>query len=224
MPGTLSGSYRAARAGGDGEKSGQPVSEVFNGAGGFCLNSDLNLEQLYSEAEYFAERILENFWDSVFPVDVVSIAAEIPIVIRYVDFPGETIGLIIKRANDRDPTIFLDSDMTSQRRRFTIAHEIGHYVEHYHLEKKASDVPFWYDDPEKLGTEFHRARIPTPSGDPDTRRSEQFADAFAHALLMPSWEVETFAGLGMTRESVARYFGVSVTTMLNRLRMLGIEL
>lgn len=175
-------------------------------------------------AEEAAIKVLSEKWDDQYPVNVDEIAEQMNIDIRYVNLPTGTAGLIIKSPHECRPIIFLDKDLTPQRRRFTIAHEIGHYVEHVSVNGIDSGVPLWYDDPKLQSEEIRAARRPTQNGEPDTTVSEIFADAFAHALLMPAWEVKTFSNLGMLPSEVAACFGVSVATIGNRLMQLGVDL
>lgn len=179
---------------------------------------------ILAEAEKTAIKILREKWDNQYSVNVDEIAEQMNIDIRYVNLPTGTAGLIIKSPHECRPIIFLDKDLTPQRRRFTIAHEIGHYVEHVSVNGIDSGVPLWYDDPKLQSEEIRAARRPTQNGEPDTTVSEIFADAFAHALLMPAWEVKTFSNLGMLPSEVAACFGVPVAVIGNRLIQLGVDL
>lgn len=180
--------------------------------------------RVQSEAERYAEQILDKAWDGRYPVDVLKIADYLKIDIRYVNFPNGTAGVIIKRADDSHPVIFLDDALIIQRERFTIAHEIGHYIEHRNLVGAGVGVSFLYDDSE-FGSDLIRAsRAPGLGGWPDKEMYELFADIFAHALLMPADKVEAFAGLGMDPSLVAEYFRVSEDILKNRLSLLHLKL
>ena len=122
----------------------------------------------------------------------------------------------------------MDKDATTSRKRFTIAHEIGHYVERF----RDSDSPnqkipgyFGFSDESMVSDEEILGGIrSTNSRELDQSPQELFADHFAHSLLMPENEVQRFVGLGMNINDVAIYFGVSAVTMRNRLNDLGIDL
>lgn len=180
--------------------------------------------RIQKNAENHATGLLDQIWDERYPVNVLKIAEYLDIELRQVNFPDNTVAVIIKSADDTHPTIYLDRDLTPQRRRFTIAHEIGHYIEHREIVGEDPKTAFLYDSPKIRSSEIRASRKPTHNGEPDTTSNEIFADAFAHALLMPESEVASFTGLGMELSVVAEYFGVSTTTMTNRLNQLRLTL
>lgn len=93
----------------------------------------------------------------------------------------------------RDFKIFVPDYVSFERNRFTIAHELGHYVLHYIAQ-------------ELKGEKVKAARA---SG-PNQERAEREADWFAAALLMPSAEfVEKYTSSDSNLTLVARHFGVS---------------
>ena len=182
----------------------------------------------FSRAELWAGRLLDEYWDGKFPVDPNSIAVKMGMEGDVVPIPGELAGLILKDDRERVPSIFVDKNATTSRKRFTIAHEIGHYVERFSdSESPNQQIPgyFGFSDESMVSDEKILAgRRPTDSGAPDQSPRELFADCFAHSLLMPENEVQRFVGLGMSVDSVATYFGVSAVTMRNRLNSLGKDL
>lgn len=210
------------------ERANNPVRE--KPTTGHELNSrDQNHEPAdFSKAELWAGRLLSEYWDGKFPVDPNSIAVKMGMEVYFVPIPGKLAGLILKDDRERVPSIFVDKDATTSRKRFTIAHEIGHYVERF----RDSDSPnqkipgyFGFSDESMVSDEKILAgRRPTDSGAPDQSPRELFADYFAHSLLMPEKEVQRFVGLGMSVDSVATYFGVSAVTMRNRLNDLRVDL
>lgn len=99
------------------------------------------------------------------------------------------------------------------RRRFTIAHEIGHLLLHV----PASHTVF-YDHPADI-----REIDEDPSGEelPELRRREREANVFARELLMPEPLVNEQAhATGFNLPALANRFEVSVPAMRLRLRLL----
>ncbi|MBO3724200.1 ImmA/IrrE family metallo-endopeptidase [Actinomyces bowdenii] len=186
---------------------------------GMCESADLR------RAECWANAVLERYWDGEYPVDPNAIAVSMGMDVYFARIPGRLAGLILKTADQSMPSIFVDEGASTPRKRFTIAHEIGHYIEKIESLDKPIRGPFGFSDEAMTSDLLILAgRRPTPSGLPDQHQSELFADRFAHSLLMPRAEVEEFAGLGMPVELVAHAFGVSEVTMQNRLHELNVIL
>ncbi len=101
------------------------------------------------------------------------------------------------------------------RRRFTIAHEIGHFRMHLPIEGVFPDRP---QDVVELSSQGEDA---PPDG--DHLRREHEANVFARALLMPEPLVAEHAeASGFNLAALAERFGVSVPAMRLRLRVLGV--
>ncbi|MBQ7607620.1 MAG: ImmA/IrrE family metallo-endopeptidase [Desulfovibrionaceae bacterium] len=90
--------------------------------------------------------------------------------------------------------IYLNTNQPLMRRRFTVAHELGHYIMGHSTRERNKDEQ--YNDIE--------------------------ANRFAAALLMPAPAVKdcVFRKRMLTR-NMAEYFGVSTKAMIIRLRQLG---
>lgn len=196
------------------------------------------------KAELWAERLLGAYWDGKIPVDPNSIAVKMGMEVYFAPIPGGPAGAILKTKKKKSrrpmkrkrqgpdeeekPKIVVDSKATTSRKRFTIAHEIGHYVERFiDSEPPNQKIPgyFGFSDESMVSDEkILTGRRPTDSEAPDQYPRELFADYFACCLLIPENEVQGFVGLGMNIDDVATYFGVSAATMRNRLNDLGIDL
>jgi predicted transcriptional regulator len=101
------------------------------------------------------------------------------------------------------------------RRRFTIAHEIGHFRMHLPVEG------VFLDRPQDV-VEVSGAGESTPK-ESDHRRREREANEFARALLMPEpLVVEHAEASGFNLAALAERFSVSVPAMRLRLRVLGV--
>lgn len=113
------------------------------------------------------------------PVPVDRIAGQLGARIAYSNFNDEVSGLLVRSGNS--VVIGVHSEQAETRKRFTIAHEIGHLVMH------ASDQEVHVD---KL---FHvHLRSPASSTAEDVAEIE--ANAFAAALLMPEEMVRRDVG------------------------------
>lgn len=109
----------------------------------------------------------------------------------------------IEKRQGRAAHIYLSTSDHPNRKRFTCAHEIGHFV-------KRGDEDFDYID-YRDGT----ASMGIDDG-------ELFANSFAASLLMPEREVRRLHGLGLHERDMARTFGVSEAAMVNRLKNLNL--
>ena len=117
--------------------------------------------------------------------------------------PGEMVVWVDRREARRSPG----------RRRFTIAHEIGHLVLHVPGTKEA-----FYDRPADI-----REIDEGPPGEelPALRKREREANVFARELLMPERLVDEQAhATGFNLPALANRFEVSVPAMRLRLRLL----
>jgi predicted transcriptional regulator len=122
---------------------------------------------------------------------------------------GRLSGLIIPTTR----TIWLDraeSNRNPRRRRFTIAHEIGHW--RMHCPTGISEV--LYDRPQDIAEEHEH---------PELRPRETEANAFAGELLMPELLVrEQAETTGCNLSALSERFDVSVPAIRLRLRLLGV--
>ena len=64
------------------------------------------------------------------PIDVTEIAKKLNISVEMRELPSLVTGFIIKEASENPPTIYVNAADTVQRRRLTIAHELGYYTQH----------------------------------------------------------------------------------------------
>lgn len=186
-------------------------------------------DAIRSSAELMATNILEEYWDNDFPVDVFDIARRMGLDVRYGRTKSDVEGMIIKPSGDQKPVIYIDRNTSWERQRFTVAHEIGHYLEVLR-KKQDANLPFRYEDqvlPQRVSLVSDSSLyfcVPTVSGGPDMRRSELFADAVAHSLLMPGIALESITGIGLTLDAAAKYFGVSYFSLDNRMTELNVNI
>jgi Zn-dependent peptidase ImmA (M78 family) len=156
------------------------------------------------EAEMEATKLLETAWwpAQELPVDPYHLASGLGIAIRNISMAADESGSLVI-APDETPVMSLNSNDSENRRRFTCAHEIGHYTRRSRdpIHQRFVD---YRDDLAGLGSD---------SG-------EIFANQFAAALLMPSVKVIEFHRFGLTARDMAHRFGTSVQAMEIRLRNL----
>lgn len=139
------------------------------------------------------------------PVRVGQIANDLGLRIRLEDMDWKLEGYLT-RDNAGDPIdIVMNRDKPVVRRRFTMAHEIGHYI------RKYQDVKDPFNGP-------HRDKKAAAGFDSD----EIWANGFAASLLMPASIVRRYWAEGKSLKEMASIFGVSETAMDIRRANLGL--
>jgi Zn-dependent peptidase ImmA (M78 family) len=164
-----------------------------------------------------AEKLIDRLGITAAPVDVDAIAAELGLSIVREDLGSEISALLV--THDRSSVIGVHSGHSKTRRRFSIAHEIGHFVlrhqfeqgEHVHVDQGR----------------FVSERSARASAGVDPKEIE--ANHFAAALLMPTKLVREHVGQfgrGPLLESeisqLAKDFEVSEQAMTIRLSTLSL--
>jgi Zn-dependent peptidase ImmA (M78 family) len=116
-----------------------------------------------------AQEMLDRFSQQP-PVDVELVARALGVEVRYQSLDEGTSGFMIRPSQGK-PTIGVNSDHHPNRQKFTIAHEIGHFVLHASVPTVLVDesIVHFRDDKSSTAT--------------DPRERE--ANAFAAQLLMP---------------------------------------
>lgn len=161
------------------------------------------------EAELFAHKA----WQTLKlepPADLARVAQRLGIEVSDEEFVPEIDGLYL-RLPDAPPVIAINSIYTKPpaRRRFTLAHEIGHHL----LGRRAPSASklFFFDTSRTGRTTVERA-----------------CDRFAALLLMPEdWVRRYYTELAFNPQHrvriMAERFGVSTWAMRRRLRELGLQ-
>jgi hypothetical protein len=144
-------------------------------------------------------RYQQRFGGTEVPVPVEAIAEDLcGLVVE--ESPGlEVSGMLIPG----ERRVFLNSNEPLERRRFTLAHELGHWICQC-LEGKTAP---------------RYCRASDVGLDPSAKAIEREANVFAAELLMPEAEVREAFSLG---SPLAVYFGVSDEAMSWRLYNLGL--
>jgi Zn-dependent peptidase ImmA (M78 family) len=139
-----------------------------------------------------AKRCLAELGITVPPVDVIKIAGQYGLAVDYVDKPDAFSG----RLRQERRIIEVNKNHHIHRQRWTIAHEIGHFLLQH-------DSVFFVGDNDELG-------VPT-------RMNDKEADAFAANLLMPAeWLVKDWAAMKDIK-TIARHYWVSDVAITYRL-------
>ena len=136
------------------------------------------------------------------PVDTIPLAEALGLKVFYADWPREVSGKIERKeeaGSESGYIILVNDNHPPQRRRFTIAHEIAHFVLH---QDEIGDGIF--DDG------LYRSGLP--------HKTEVEANSMAADILMP-WPliVAAFEKGDSTVEALARRFRVSNSAMSIRL-------
>lgn len=151
-------------------------------------------------------KIILQKYSEVFPIPVGTIANELGIsVYTTSELPSNTSGSIVKEDNGQF-TIYVKEGQSQVRQRFTIAHEIGHFVQHGgELE---TGIEMISPITKKPVMALHRPDLHADVPD-DIKQRERQADQFAADLLMPKDTFERVWDSSTSLKEVADYFGVS---------------
>jgi Zn-dependent peptidase ImmA (M78 family) len=155
--------------------------------------------------------VLDSVWpggsaDAVLPVDPAYIALKLGIDVYETFLDQDVFALLVKEPG-QDPAIALNEADSENRKRFSCAHELGHFIrrtdgdlglEQYAYLDKRSALS-------SSGTDFE----------------EVYANAFSASLLMPSEAVKRFVKLQLHPSEMAVRFDVSSDAMRYRLENLG---
>lgn len=152
------------------------------------------------------QEVLHSYWNEALPVNVEHIAHLMGINIFYELAPDNNPNLSgVFYYYNNVPTFIIRSSDRYTRRRFTLAHELGHYLlghtgEHGRL----------FRDNERNFSGFQN----------DIQEME--ANQFAAEFLMPAASIENLIKYtNQTIESLAQIFAVSESAMTYRLKNLG---
>jgi Zn-dependent peptidase ImmA (M78 family) len=173
-------------------------------------NSSSAAKLTREEIEQKAEDILTAHNLFSIPIDVVKIANHNGVGIYNAKFSDDNIsGMLAKRGDN--VTMLINQSDYPNRKRFSIAHELGHHFLHL------------FEDGEIVDTEIDLFRFESANSDNPNRLREIQANQFAAAILMPAKLVrkifnEETSELGV----LAQIFKVSEEAMGYRLNQLGL--
>lgn len=150
-----------------------------------------------------------NKYASRIPFDVISFAQDLGIEVLESDKLEKTTRGYIKEFPNNKVVICINKNNYFNRKRFTIAHELGHYF--LHREKLINMI---------IEAENYE---PAMYHNDDLNNEEKEANNFGATLLMPKeqfvklWNIEDYP-----IEAMAKYFLVSELAIYNRARFLGL--
>lgn len=159
----------------------------------------------YSRATSEARKLLAKYKFTKPPFDPEFIAQNEGINVVYATFNGEISKQLAGYSEAANGRIVINRDLHTNRKTYTIAHELGHHV----LHKDYLD-----DD----GAYQVFPRMQSYSGLPKPPE-EQEADAFAAELLVPLSVLKNYADCASPSE-LAQMFLVSREVILNRMKWL----
>ena len=165
-----------------------------------------------------AERLIgDAIGDSFGATDVSKCADHLNIAVHPAVLDSDVSGFLV--LNDEGPYIGFNKSHNEHRSRFTIAHEIGHYILH------KNDSRLFIDRTQKAEQRILFRDNGSSTGE---FAKEREANSFAAALLMPRKAVEVAAAYRNTSsdeeliEELAKIFNVSKQAMQIRLANLSI--
>lgn len=164
---------------------------------------------MVTDAENAANRLRELCWqEGSFPVDPVTIAKRMGLKVLESPLPDDVSGALIKDAG-KDPLILLDLDDSDNRKRFSCAHELGHYISRN--QQSEEEESYEYLD--------LRSALSSTGSDPE----EVYANQFAAELLMPRSKVSALHKQKLPLFEMALRLGVSQSAIKFRLRNLQLD-
>lgn len=191
------------RKGTSGEHHGSPAPRN-RGTGRSCEVGVMAYD--CSEAERQALNLLREHGIANPPVDPEAIAESLGVRVLYADFGDKHRDLIsglIRFQEDGSASILVNSATSANRKTFTIAHELGHFVMHKEWAKGPNYV------------------LPRLNGYAATKpREEVEADAFAANLLVPTEMLKKYSRVASVYE-LSKIFVVSEQVINNRLKTIG---
>lgn len=154
-----------------------------------------------------ALKTIATYWDEdLYPVNPFEIARSMGAKVLRGNLPDDISGVI--RLNDTGQIeMYVDTDESPRRQRFTAAHEVGHLVDR--IERNAIHEPF-----------IDRRGALAAAG---TDEQERFANAFAAVLLMPTPMLRSLVRKhGFNTDDVAKFFDVSPAAAELRMKNAGL--
>ncbi|MBS0044416.1 ImmA/IrrE family metallo-endopeptidase [Shewanella sp. M16] len=141
---------------------------------------------------------------STSPLDVSALTKLLGITMHLEPMDGEESGSLVKDKKTGKWVMKVNSLHHFNRQRFTIAHEIGHYIKHSMQSEHFQDKTFFRNG--------------------ETNRMEMEANQFAAELLMPAQDYHLFVETSSAKvEDIAEHFQVSSMAVRIRAKQLGYQ-
>ncbi len=150
-------------------------------------------------------RVLEKYQE-IIPVPVIKLANALDIeVYETEDLDDHESGAIVRESGDY--VIYVNKKHPPERKRFTIAHEIAHFILHKEYVDKVGELVQQNKQPGFEILERNLQKDLTPN----KREMEQAANKFAAGLLMPEKKFREVWENSNNIEEIAGIFQVSTT-------------
>jgi len=181
-----------------------------------------------SEIERRAQQVLRNAGALTIPVNLDKVLDSLNVRVHEEDMDDETAGVLIVKGEQRH--VLVNKEHPKNRKRFTIAHELGHLVLHDdEANGDSSGQRMFIDRQIRVYQRVGEASsaVYQQEGSLTSVQQEREANLFAACLLMPAPHVTT-AGLErdlfdeISVASLARNFEVSEQAMSIRLQQLQV--
>lgn len=130
-----------------------------------------------TRAELKAQQVLEQAGLRKAPIPVEELPARYGVRVRSEPFDGDISGMLFRDQDGKHAVIGVNAKHSSHRQRFTVAHELGHYLLH-------RGRPMIVDKTVRVNRRDQTSSMATD-------REEIEANAFAAELLMPRKLVES---------------------------------
>ncbi len=138
------------------------------------------------------------------PLDVEGIAKALDIDVKKQSLENELSGILRKVPESDNWELLINKKHHPNRQRYTIAHEIGHYLLHRHLQVEFQDRIF-----------FRGA---------ERSKEELQANSFASEVLIPESDFRQMVSEGKNKvDELAKTFGVSTLALRIRAKNLGMS-
>lgn len=141
------------------------------------------------------------------PVDPNKIAKALGVDVREISLPEKISGFIAKESKDLPAVIYINENHGHVRQRFTVAHELGHYIQETARGNKT----------------FETLRRETGHADQGIHEQERWANGLAAGVLMPAGPTRRLYVEGESVQEIANRFKVSTKAMEYRLANLGLS-
>lgn len=158
-------------------------------------------DRIENEAEQLLESVFGDMRSVELPVNLNAVLNHLDLSLKEGSFEDSTITAALDRVHK---TIFVSSEEDSQGKYFSIAHEIGHFHLHDHIE---TDV-------------FYRNQMSSLIDEEDV--DEAAASRFAASLLMPEQLITELWDVLDEVDKMSKIFAVSPTMMRHRLKQLDL--
>lgn len=151
-------------------------------------------------------------------LDLFELCQNFGIGVYNADFDNDKVSGMLSKTPEGKWSIYINHNDSPRRKRFTVAHELGHYLSY--LANSHSKIFLDSNGSIKDVGVFLRGE----NTDPEAKVMEAEANAIAAEILMQPAVVKKLVEDNMNVEAMAEYFGVSDSAMTFRLMNLGYKL